>query len=754
MKRKMFFLVGVMVALVVALPVPQPSRAQGGYEQLVRRALSELDTNCANLEPNSACYGFAEVSATFADTFPTAALTAPGDRAELTGLLTLRTSAINLGAGTWGVAALNVQANVPAALTGESAVYLLVGDVEVTNEVDPADALVPLTVVPVTLTGVTNVLRTPGAGAQVLGSLPADTELQADGISPDGVWLRVMYNRQVAWILRASVNADAPVDELPVITRSSLTPMQAFSFRTGGGASPSLVVPPHVLVVQSPRGVPVDIIANEVPIRVEGVIFLRTLPDGRVQLIASDGEARAYPDAPNQVRVLTGTSVILGGGTWTEWRVLEQTEWDTYGSLELITNIWAYQLVLPNVIKPSGIGVPPVIIEIPGEPIIIPLPPRPPVFPVVPVTFGEPGTELERLAWEPISIGCGVCRPQDIFYHSDSDGDWDIYRLAETGLNSQANNLTRGNGSQDVQPSYSADGEWVAFATSRDILGGWEVYLARPDGSQQVRLTYNTANDINPVWGPANLIAWESNRDGNWELYLADVSTDGLPVRLTDDPANDINPYWFPDGGCGQPEGARLVFQSDRDGDWDIYLLDVVSGELTQLTDNDTEDAVPVLSRDGSTLAWLQLNEFGVYDLWLMDMATRQTRRLVDLGTDVAGHVFSPDGALIAFFANVDGDADVFTVEVATGQVTPLTANTFEDRAPGFTCDGTAVVFHSDAAADEATPGQRDLFSVRLGRPVGPAVRLTQDAQADDLYPIADPHEEINSKEGRMPPHP
>lgn len=753
MKLKKMFLWGIMIALIVAIPAPQPGRAQGGYEQLVRRALSELDTNCANLDPNSVCYGFAEVSATFSDAFPTAALAAPGDRAELTGLLSLRTSAINLGAGTWGVAVMNVQANVPAALASESAVFLLVGDVEVTNEVDPADALLPLNIVPVRLTAMTNVFRTPGAGGQVLGRLAAGTELQADGISPDGTWLRVMYNRQVAWIPRANTNTDAPLEGLPVITRESLTPMQAFTFRTGGSVPPSLVVPPHVLVVQSPRGVPVDIIANEVPIRVDGVVFLRTLPDGRFQLIASDGEARAYPDAPNQVRVLAGTSVILGGGTWTEWGVLSQGEWDSYGSLELITNVWTYQLVLPNVIKPSGVGQPPEIIEIPGG-IIIPIPPRPPVFPVVPVTFGEPGTELERLAWEPITIGCGVCRPQDAFYHSDSDGDWDIYRLAENGLNSLANNITRGNGSQDVQPSYSADGEWVAFTTNRDILGGWEIYLAKPDGSQQVRLTYNTANDVNPVWGPAHLIAWESNRNGNWELYMADVSTDGLPVRLTDDPANDINPFWLPDGGCGQPEGGRLVFQSDRDGDWEIFLLDVISGELTQLTDNDTEDIVPALSRDGSTLAWLQLNDFGVYDLWVMDMVTQEARRLVDLGTDVAGHTFAPDGASLAFFANADGDADVFLTDVATGQITPLTTNSFEDRAPSFTCDGTAVVFHSDAAADEANPGQRDLFSVRLSTPIGPAVRLTQDAQADDLYPIADPHEEINSKEGRMPPHP
>ncbi len=401
--------------------------------------------------------------------------------------------------------------------------------------------------------------------------------------------------------------------------------------------------------------------------------------------------------------------------------------------------------------------------------------PGQPEFPTVPETPGEPGTDLPRPTWDPISLGiivsgvggpvpfiCTVCLPELVFYHSNSDGDWDIYRLTDDGLNIPANNVTRGDDSHDIQPSYAPEGDWVAFTTNRDELGGWEIYLAKPDGSQQVRLTYNSGNDVNPVWGPASLIAWESNRDGNWELYMADVMGDGLPIRLTNDPGNDINPFWFPDGGCYEPAGGRLVFQSDReregdqDGvhDWEIYLLDVYSRELTQLTDNDTEDVVPILTRDGRWMAWLQLNEAGVYDLWIMNLATLESRQLTDLGVAVAGHTFSPDGRSIAFHANADGDYDIFLVDVATGQVTALTDNDADDRAPSFRCDNTAVVFHSDAAADANNPDQRELFSVNPALPGASALRLTQDVEADDLYPMSDPHEEINSKEGRMPPHP
>ncbi len=397
-----------------------------------------------------------------------------------------------------------------------------------------------------------------------------------------------------------------------------------------------------------------------------------------------------------------------------------------------------------------------------------------PEFPVVPEVPDEEGAPLPRGPWAAIRIGAPVspgdvtrplicirCQPDLVFYHSNADGDWDLYRLTDDGLNTLANNVTRGNDSHDIQPSYSPENDWVAFTSNRD--GNWEIYLAQPDGSRQVRLTHNSGNDVNPVWGPSSLIAWESNRDGNWELYMADVSGAGLPIRLTDDPANDINPFWVPEVGCYfKLEGGSLVFQSDRiregdeDGihDWDIYLLDVATRALTQLTDNDTEDVVPVLSRDGRSLAWLQLSETGVFDLWFMNMITREARQLTDLGADVAGHTFSPDGRSLAFHTKMNGSYNVYLVDVITGQVRALTDNDDNNLAPSFRCDNSAVIFHSDAVVDETRPGQRELFTVRLAVTGAPAVRLTKDIEADDIYALADPREEINSKEGRMPPHP
>jgi Tol biopolymer transport system component len=739
---------------------PSVGLAQDGYEQLVTRALSDLGTNCADLDVNNVCVAFGHVQVSFTGTAPAGFSGAPGDRAELTAVTGVQTTPVNLSDSTLGIAVMYVKTtNIPGALTDQSAMLMLIGDAQITNAVAPEAAFMPTAPVAVTTVAQAQLLAAPGAGAQVLGSVASGAQLQADAVSPGAAWVRVMYDNQVAWISRDTLDASAGIGSLPVMTRDSRTPMQAFTFHTGSTTPPSLAVPPDVILVQSPKNTAIDIWANDVQIRVKGTIFLRTLNDGRMQLITGDGDATAFPETPNQVDVVAGTSIIFGGETWTEWRILSQGEWDGFGSFEVIPgNITVYTITLPDIITPSSIAPqPPVVIVVPGGE-IVPVPPTPPTFPVVPVTYGEPGQDLERLAWEPFQIGCAVCNPDLVVYHSNSDGDWDIYKLASTGLSEPSNNLSKGEGTQDLMPTYSADNQWVAYTTNRYVLGGWEIQVSRVDGTQDQRVSFNSANDVNPVWGPANLLAWESNRTGNWDLYMMDVSGAGTPIQLTDDAANDINAYWFPDGGCDQPGDGRLVFQSDRDGDWEIYELDVNTMELTKLTDNNTEDEMPVLSRDGQTLTWQQLDAYGVYNLWVMDLNTMQAHQVTDMGVDVAGAMFSPDDAMIAFDANVDGDYDIFSVYLNSATVVPVTNNSALDRAPTFRCDDPMqVIYHSNVGADSNNPDMRDLFESRIpvvGAAANPPTRLTQDMQSEDIYPEADAHEERESKEGRKPAHP
>lgn len=83
-------------------------------------------------------------------------------------------------------------------------------------------------------------------------------------------------------------------------------------------------------------------------------------------------------------------------------------------------------------------------------------------------------------------------------------------------------------------------------------------------------------------------IAFASDRDGNAEIYIMNV--DGSEQRrLTDNHAEDWDPSFSPDG-------SKIAFESDRDGNSEIYIMNVGGSEQTRLTNNPAIDWLPCFS--------------------------------------------------------------------------------------------------------------------------------------------------------------
>ena len=115
------------------------------------------------------------------------------------------------------------------------------------------------------------------------------------------------------------------------------------------------------------------------------------------------------------------------------------------------------------------------------------------------------------------------------------------------------------------------------------------------DGSNTTQLTYNSADDAVPYWSPdGRRIAFHSDRDGDLEIYVMDA--DGSNVtQLTHNPADDFQAHWPPDG-------EHFVFLSERDGDPEIYVMDTDGSNVTQLTHNDAVDWAPQWSPTGESV--------------------------------------------------------------------------------------------------------------------------------------------------------
>lgn len=357
-------------------------------------------------------------------------------------------------------------------------------------------------------------------------------------------------------------------------------------------------------------------------------------------------------------------------------------------------------------------------------------------------------TGLSLVANAPVcAFGC----PTFQLYHTDETGDWEIFRLDSANQLERTNvrenlSLGQGEGVVDLAPSLSPETNWIVFQSNRD--GNWELYVAptsggNPDAVQ--RLTYNTvAIDSDPMWGPNNFVVYESTRNGNYDLYLIDMST-GAEYRLTDGEGDDINPYWSPDG-------TRIVFQSDRDseGRWQLFELNIGTGALRQLSDNDAIEVEPQYSHDGSQIVFRTYdNEGEPGKLVIMNTDGSNRRVISDPNGDATNAAWSPSDELLAYQSDLDGDLDIYIYDVASGENRKLTDNGINDYAPTWRCADERVVFTSDIE-DEPNIYEADATPIS-----DPQIRVEEDADqmtfepANDVYPQSNPSEENASREGQ-----
>jgi len=134
--RKRIFLALFFLTCTVAIVHAQVSDCSSDVETALK-SVAEL---CNPLSRNAACYGSKTVdSVTFDNPRPADFFTNPGDRSELLKLREIHPQPLSLADNSFGVALLNVQANVPNTLPGQAVIFMLMGDAKLTNEV-PADS--------------------------------------------------------------------------------------------------------------------------------------------------------------------------------------------------------------------------------------------------------------------------------------------------------------------------------------------------------------------------------------------------------------------------------------------------------------------------------------------------------------------------------------------------------------------------------------------------------------------------------------
>ena len=204
-----------------------------------------------------------------------------------------------------------------------------------------------------------------------------------------------------------------------------------------------------------------------------------------------------------------------------------------------------------------------------------------------------------------------------------------------------------------------AVGLWWAFprrAASTGIIG-----------PRRMQATSSSGMDISASFSPdASTIAYSSDSNGKFELYLKQLTPGGRIVQLTDDGNVNLQPAW-------SPNGRSIAFHSLRPGG--IWVVPALGGAPRQLT---TFGSSPAWSPDGSQILF---QSAGLRDLsatadvsianstlWIVSLADGSTRQITQANRPAGAHnspAWSPDGKSIAFTVSDFGnDAGLWTMQI------------------------------------------------------------------------------------------
>ena len=141
---------------------------------------------------------------------------------------------------------------------------------------------------------------------------------------------------------------------------------------------------------------------------------------------------------------------------------------------------------------------------------------------------------------------------------------------------------------------------------------------------------------------------------------------------------------------------SRIFFSSNRDGDWDIYSMDVNGDNLVQLTDHPASDHQPAASPDGRRIAFTS-ERGGTPDLYVMDSDGNNVIGLAHEGFSKFGPTWSPDGTRIAFCSlrDVVGNFEIYAMDADGNNLTRLDKHEFHDILPSWSPDGSKIAFVS-----------------------------------------------------------
>jgi Tol biopolymer transport system component len=193
---------------------------------------------------------------------------------------------------------------------------------------------------------------------------------------------------------------------------------------------------------------------------------------------------------------------------------------------------------------------------------------------------------------------------------------------------------------------------------------------------------------VSPLTTPARAsgrILFHSDMNGAFDVYLVDPDGSNLQ-RLTDADDDDVEPAWSADA-------SHIAFASKRDGNYEIYVMDADGSNQQRLTNDPATDWGPTWSGDGSQIAFASERN-GQMQLFVMN-ADGSDPRPLDPADQTVG--WAPDWSRtrdeIVFVSDRSGNSELYLLQLDTGAVAQLTFSEFPAERPSWSPEGDQIAY-------------------------------------------------------------
>ncbi|MBA3868891.1 MAG: PD40 domain-containing protein [Anaerolineae bacterium] len=214
----------------------------------------------------------------------------------------------------------------------------------------------------------------------------------------------------------------------------------------------------------------------------------------------------------------------------------------------------------------------------------------------------------------------------------------------------------------------------------------FDAYLINGDGTGIYRLT-NDGEIKNFDDFLTNSMIFTFGRDYKRDIYIVD--NDSKPKALTTDKEDDFSPSVSPDG-------RQIIFSSNRDGNYELYLMNIDGSNQRRLTNTQDDEINPSWSPVGKEMAFAihrSLNGTNYSSINIMNIDGSGLRSLTGMSTNDFAPDWLPDGQKLIFVSTRDGNSHIYIMNKNGSNPQRLTDGGEPDSYPRVSPDGSSIVF-------------------------------------------------------------